>query len=126
MERPERLRALNVGISAAIARIEAASSSTTADGPANGVNSSTDDDLTNALQNLDLTQGTKVKVVDIIKSQASSNLLNNKAIKYVHGDIDGDVYLENIIKWARESVEKIKQEGSEIPAGLPQGDLVSC
>lgn len=122
VERPERLRALNLGISAAIAQIEASLSSTTTNNP----DKSLDDDLTNALQNLDLTREAKITAVDIIKSQASSNLLNNKAIKFVHGDIDGDVYLENMIKWAKESVENIKLQGSEIPSGLPQGDLVSC
>ena len=123
VERPERLRALNVGLSAAIARIEGASA-IAPNGLSHGIVKSEDDDIAQALKQLDLTQDVQVKVVDIVKSRASLNLLDHKAVKYVHGDVDGDVYLENIIKWAKESTEKIKAEGSEIPTGLPQGDLV--
>ena len=37
--------------------------------------------------------------------------------------VDGDVYLENLVKWAKESSEKVKGGESEIPSELPQGDL---
>ena len=56
-------------------------------------------------------------------SNSSINILNNKAVKFVHGDIEGDVYLENLTKWVKESSEKIKVGESEIPSHLSQGDL---
>jgi histone deacetylase HOS3 len=46
-------------------------------------------------------------------------------VKYVHGDVDGDVYLKKLGEWARQSAEKISNGQSEIPSGLPQGDLYS-
>ena len=54
---------------------------------------------------------------------APTTLLNNNAVKFVHGDIDGDVYLENLIRWARECADKIREGASEIPEHLSQGDL---
>ncbi|THH11713.1 hypothetical protein EW145_g471 [Phellinidium pouzarii] len=72
---------------------------------------------------MDLVQDVRVDVVDIIKSTSSVDVLNNEAVKFVHGDIEGDVYLKNLVKWARESMEKIKAGESEIPTHLSQGDL---
>jgi histone deacetylase HOS3 len=37
--------------------------------------------------------------------------------------VEGDVYLENLKAWARDSHDKILKGGSEIPEGLSQGDL---
>jgi histone deacetylase HOS3 len=61
--------------------------------------------------------------VSIVRSSASVDILSHPAVKYVHGDIDGDVYLENLVRWIRESKDKIDNEGSEIPENLSQGDL---
>ncbi len=41
----------------------------------------------------------------------------------MHGDIDGDVYLENLSNWGEISTEKVRKGESEIPLHLPQGDL---
>jgi len=59
----------------------------------------------------------------IIQSHATVGLSNHAAVKYIHGDIDGDVYIEKLTSWARESWEKIQAGGSEIPQHLAQGDL---
>jgi len=61
--------------------------------------------------------------ITIIQSQASLDLLKHPAVKYVHGDIDQDVYLENLARWMQESSDKIANGESEIPKGLSQGDL---
>ncbi|TCD62881.1 hypothetical protein EIP91_006265 [Steccherinum ochraceum] len=139
VERPERLRAVNVGISAALSRLKAIrhklqplqvkqedTSAALGAPPA----ASDDDDLTKALEKLNISsqtvQDSSSRPNNVIKSSASVNLLNNAAVKFVHGDIDGDVYLESIIKWAKESRENIKQGVSEIPRELSQGDLYLC
>jgi histone deacetylase HOS3 len=49
--------------------------------------------------------------------------LDNPAVKYVHGDIDGDVYLQNLKAWARDSEDHITKKGSEMPEGMPPLDL---
>ncbi|EJD01127.1 Arginase/deacetylase [Fomitiporia mediterranea MF3/22] len=124
VERPERLRALKLGFAAAIARIEEVATGTNK-GPINehkdAVVRSTEDELVAALEKLDMQHD--VNVVDIISSSSSVDILNNKAVKFVHGDIEGDVYLENLIKWAKESTDKVQLGESEIPSHLSQGDL---
>lgn len=120
VERPERLRAVKVGLAAAIARIEELSQQ---DKKHKQGTDETGGELVDALQKLDLLQDTDISVVDVIPSSRKVDLLNNQAVKYVHGDIDGDVYLENLVKWAKESSEKVKGGESEIPSELSQGDL---
>ncbi|KAG6917291.1 hypothetical protein DXG01_003132 [Tephrocybe rancida] len=123
VERPERLRAVTVGLSAAIARLEALSppasaSATTDSGPLNL------DDLAGALGRLNIAP--ENAPVSIVRSTASVDLLSNAAVKFIHGDIEGDVYLEKLKGWAKDSWDKISNGGSEIPEGLPQGDLYLC
>ncbi|KLO04670.1 Arginase/deacetylase [Schizopora paradoxa] len=127
VERPERLRAVKIGLAAAIARLEELSDSTAKLETKEGEDD-TGKDLADALEKLDLLQDNApaATVVNIIKSSASINLLNNEAVKFVHGDIDGDVYLENLINWAKSSTEKVRKGESEIPLNLPQGDLYLC
>lgn len=123
VERPERLRAVNIGLSAAISRLETISPDS---GETTTLPSSTTDDLTTALDKLNISAASESSAqlpVRLVKSDAKVQLLNNEAVKFVHGDIDGDVYLENLIKWSKESREQITKEGSEIPQGLSQGDL---
>lgn len=59
----------------------------------------------------------------IIQSHATVDLSDHAAVKYIHGDIDGDVYIEKLTNWAKESWEKVQAGGSEIPPHLSQGDL---
>ncbi|KAG6856353.1 hypothetical protein H0H87_005340 [Tephrocybe sp. NHM501043] len=127
VERPERLRAVTVGLSAAIARLENSLL------PRKNTNTSSGsldpDDLAGALDRLNIEpeqKGLQHAPVSIVRSNASVDLLNNPAVKFIHGDIDGDVYLENLKSWARDSWEKINNGGSEIPEGLAQGDLYLC
>uniref|UniRef100_A0A0W0G0J6 Putative histone deacetylase complex protein n=1 Tax=Moniliophthora roreri TaxID=221103 RepID=A0A0W0G0J6_MONRR len=127
VERPERLRAVKVGLAAALSRLEevhSASSSKTS-------NRSDDPDiLAAALDKMKLegssTSQSTFGPITVVHSAATMPLLDSPAVKFVHGDIEGDVYLENVSKWAAESAEKIGRGESEIPEGLPQGDLYLC
>lgn len=115
VERPERLRAINVGVAAALSRLEDA------------INQTNDPDgLIQAMEGINLAadpiQSLK-SPISIINSDASVDLLNHAAVKYTHGDIEGDIYLETLIKWTKESKLKILAGESEIPSHLPQGDL---
>lgn len=122
MEKPERLRAVKLGLSTAMARLESLDNiaTPTVQTPPEG----TDDDLTEALKRLNLTSQVPGRSrVSVVHSAATVDLLNNAAVKFVHGDIEGDVYLEKLKTWAKESSEKIAKGESEIPSGLNQGDL---
>lgn len=124
VERPERLRAVKIGLSAAIARLEELSACKSARILKQEPQVSTGDELADALQKLDIVKDTpRAEVVTIVNTNASADLLRNEAVKYVHGDIEGDIYLENLVKWAKESSDKITGGESEIPSNFAQGDL---
>lgn len=121
VEKPERLRAVNVGLAAAMARLESTATKAEPDDDAGG--------LIAALNKLNLASSDVYPLsppnlaVSIVKSSALVDILRHPAVKFVHGDVDGDVYLENIKAWARDSHDKIAKSESEIPEGLSQGDL---
>jgi histone deacetylase HOS3 len=129
VERPERLRAVKIGLAAAIAHLESA------DHPEVKLEPETTgkeqheepDDLAAAMGRMKLVQDSSLlqprQPVSIVQSHASVDILSHPAVKFIHGDIDGDTYLENLMRWAKESWDKVHQGGSEIPEGLPQGDL---
>jgi len=130
VERPERLRAVNIGLSAAIARLEelflAERNATDQSHPVK--DETTQNDLIDDMSKLSLSQSFPKSPgasspVTITNSQATVDLLNHPAVKFIHGDIERDIYLENLRKWAAESVEKIKNGESEIPDNFFQGDL---
>lgn len=135
VERPERLRAVHVGLAAATARLESVFSdlknaSVEVEHSAGVVKAETDaDDLAAALGGLNIAAAPSLVLrqsrapLDFVHSKAVLNLLTDPAVKFVHGDIDGDVYLEGLRRWTEESSDKITQGGSEIPDRLPQGDL---
>ena len=130
VERPQRLRAINVGVAAITARLEALSGQTNRSSTSTAPDDRGQDDLTNALKNLNISSssisgsgGKHESLIDVVKSTASVDVLKNEAVKFVHGDIEGDVYLENLIKWTKESRQKISQDGCEIPEGMSKGDL---
>ncbi|KAH9924694.1 Arginase/deacetylase [Epithele typhae] len=129
--RPERLRAVNVGLAAAIARME--EGAPTKPAPANAPlrTEEDEDELTKALEKLQLstpcaTQQPARVPATIVHSGATVDILNHAAVKFVHGDIDDDVYLKTLKKWTQDSHDKINQGGSEIPEGYNQGDLYLC
>lgn len=123
VERPERLRAVSVGISAIIARLEGAVGKEALNKTSTNLQSS-EEALVDAITNLHLEPRLGGNVpIKITSSQASSKLLEDPAIKFVHGDIDGDIYLETLAQWIEQSRDKIAKDGSEIPEGYSQGDL---
>lgn len=89
-ERPERLRAAALGISAAYSRLESAFSN-----------------------KVPLHKG---QPLEIVKSAASVPF-DHLAVKYVHGADDG-AYLFNLSRWAKESKERIAKGALEIPETL--------
>ncbi|KAH7919586.1 Arginase/deacetylase [Leucogyrophana mollusca] len=126
VERPERLRAVKVGIAAAIARIEDAVA-----GAPKASAEPAEDDLAAALERLALAPDAaiteiRVPTIAVTQSTASVDLLKHEAVKYIHGDVDGDVYLENLSAWCRDSQINISKNGTEIPDGLPPLDLYLC
>jgi histone deacetylase HOS3 len=128
VERPERLRAVKIGLAAAIARLEelteSNNSSTGADALADAIERMQISGTTNDKERLDaqinVASGVPIRVV---QSSASVDLLNHAAVKHIHGDVDGDVYLDKLKNLIKTSAEKIAKGDSEIPDGLSQGDL---
>ncbi|KAI6044719.1 arginase deacetylase [Pisolithus marmoratus] len=137
VERPERLRAVKVGLSAAIAHAGevyakyAALGKGDAQGRTAGKIPSTETDtLAAALERMKIGQAQDLQLwpssVTFYRTTARVDLLNHPAVKYVHGDVDGDVYLENLTTWARDSQDNIAKKGLEIPDGIPPLDLYLC
>jgi histone deacetylase HOS3 len=131
VERPERLRAVKIGLCAAISRIEESLPiATSVD--ATPAEDSEADSLVQAIENLRLEQQDSAVLplpkglpVQVVRSSAKVDILDHAAVKYIHGDVDGDVCPKRLVEWARQSAEKISNGQSEIPDGLPQGDLYS-
>ena len=128
VERPERLRAINVGVAAFCARLEALLLSLhQAKNEPQSNAASADEDIVAALGRLNIQApsqyGSPSFPIRIHQSKATLDLLNHPAVKFVHGDIERDVYLENMIRWSKESRDNIATRSTEIPEGLSQGDL---
>ena len=133
VERPERVRAVKAGLAVALSRLEGlhltSLSSSSSSVEASNTDPSNPDDLAKALNQMTLETSTalspesRTNPVQIIHSTASVDILNNPAVKFVHGDVDGDVYLENLRDWVTNSINKISKGESEIPSNLSQGDL---
>ncbi|KAJ8520922.1 hypothetical protein ONZ45_g2281 [Pleurotus djamor] len=115
VERPERLRAVTIGLASTLSRLAGPLSSTKEE----------DSDLVKAFERINI-NSTRAQGLRVVHSTAVAQLLNHPAIKFVHGDIDGDKYLENLLSWVKDSRTKIANGQSEIPDGLSQGDLYLC
>lgn len=141
-ERPERLHAVKLGLAAAISRIEDTESAMNTQKPQRAPPAGTDEgdlaaalarmaiaptapdpDASNSTLCLDPTSTLRTTSITIRRTTASVSLLEHAAVKYVHGDIERDVYLENLIAWARDSQKNITEKGTEIPKGIPPLDL---
>ena len=126
-ERPERLRAVKIGLCAAISRLEEMHPVSTS--TSEGAMSSDPDSLIAAIENLKLEQAPidsplpKGHPLQVVRSSAKVDILSDAAVKYIHGDVDGDAYLEKLTEWTRHSIDKVSAGQSEIPSELPQGDL---
>ena len=131
VERPERVRAVKVGLAVALSRLEELNITperrlVPLPVDVSGADPSNPDDLVKALDQMTLEASTALsseQKIRIIHSDAFVDILNNPAVKFIHGDIDGDVYLEKLKVWAANSIDKMSKGESEIPLDLPQGDL---
>lgn len=130
VERPERLRALKVGLAAAIARLEERYPKYST----NSIpNSDVGDELSVALDKLSILAKDPVitDVCQVIRNPVNlKDLSSHPAVKMIHaanedGTFENLEHLDRLAKWARESEEKIKNGESEIPSGYLQGDLYS-
>ncbi|KAG6877700.1 hypothetical protein C0993_005025 [Termitomyces sp. T159_Od127] len=118
VERPERLRAVTLGLSAALARLESLSPPAELDTLAGAL-----DRLSIAAPSPGPSPHPQTQApVSIVRSAASVDLLHDPAVWFVHGD----AYPAQLGRWARDSREAIARGASEIPDGLPQGDLYLC
>jgi histone deacetylase HOS3 len=141
VERPERLRALKIGVGAAIARLEAARDASIA-----GLHKRQDigEELSTALGKLSLSSAQQeasgahdsfamrpIDVIAIVKPDLNlKDLTQHPAVRMVHaatddGKNDALEHLNRLATWARESDDKIRSGESEIPTVFPQGDLYS-
>ncbi|KAG9079644.1 hypothetical protein FRC06_007604, partial [Ceratobasidium sp. 370] len=129
VERPERLRALAVGIAAAIALAEVQSGRGAAVEP---------DDLVESLEHMKLESGSGPSsstsiVARIVRHSAPVDdlFLHNPAVRMVHALEEdtvagsGEEYLSQLARWVSDVESHIKAGESEIPdgEGLSQGDL---
>jgi histone deacetylase HOS3 len=132
VERPERLKALGVGLAAAIARTEVSRHTL----PSTDATTTGQDELVNVMDKLSLQNtdhSVHSPVVEIIRhsSPADTTFLNTPAVRMIHaleGDNatgSGEEYISQLSRWVLESEDRIKAGQSEIPSGegLSQGDL---
>ena len=129
-ERPERLRAVKVGLAAALARLVELLPSRSR--PSGGESEPSPDrtldtdELAGALGRMNLAPERlefPEQYLTVVQSSATVDILQHPAVKFIHGDVDGDVYLQNLKSWAKDSHDIIAGGGSEIPEGLSKGDL---
>jgi histone deacetylase HOS3 len=133
-ERPERLRAVKVGLAAALSRLEDLVTSRSLDigfplSDSLDASPSVSDEsaLVAALDRMSMNPVYRVDFpklgLNIIQSGATIDILNHPAVKFIHGDIERDIYLENLVSWVKSSQDKISAGESEIPDGLSPTDL---
>ena len=129
VERPERLRAIALGLSAAIARLEDEATALASNGqPTINSFSSDGDQLTRALSQLEISGGSPTLPCAIIHSNAHVDLLSHPATLFVHANPQyqagsPSMYLPALKDWATRSEDNVAKGESEIPTNLPQGDL---
>jgi histone deacetylase HOS3 len=132
VERPERLRAVAVGIAAAAARLEEHQRHTSGvdvKDEADALRAT--DSLTDALRRLaispslsdiDRLANARTTSFNIVTASSTKlDILNHEAVRFIHGE--AHEYLAKLDAWASSSEEKIRAGESEIPAGYSQGDL---
>ncbi|WRT70654.1 uncharacterized protein IL334_007652 [Kwoniella shivajii] len=150
-ERPERLRAVLLGVAAAIARLEEgvqsipkAESSSNADDLSGLLSSLSIESSNPSSSSSNLTSHLNIVPPPPTPSIPGSILLHHPAVQLAHspvpespfpylgsgntssgGTFPSSSYLKDLLKWGSEAVEKIKETGCEIPKdlGLNAGDL---
>lgn len=136
VERPERLRAVSLGLAVALSRLKEEADALHRHLNKLEVENDDQDQLARALSQLEISDATPPVVTStrlptschLVHSEAAPDLLSHPAVRYVHGGISekresGDDYLARVRGWAEESETKIATGGSEIPDNFLQGDL---
>ncbi|KAG8862471.1 hypothetical protein FRB96_001542 [Tulasnella sp. 330] len=143
VERPERLRAVAAGLSAALARLEdeadrsrngSQQQQTSVENPGITATEPSDgEQLTYAMSLLDLSSRparSLDSICRIIHSTASADLTSHPGARFIHAPqkflSSEEDYLATLKSWAVESQSKIMSGASEIPDAFSQGDLYLC
>lgn len=135
VERPERLRAVYLGLATAVARLEEDARSRSAEAVKAAV--ADEDDLVKALEGLGLgapeaaagPSGVPTLVFAEAPDARGTWGRHAKAVKFVHEpaqEADGaqpERYLDQLRAWADASEQTTKKGGCEIPDGFPKNDL---
>lgn len=126
-ERPERLRAINVGIAAAYARLESTAflrAENVLDGSGTGATSSSSSTSREKTQEApgSNTHANAAKPFDIVRSAAKLDICSHKPAALIHGDrVDCSVcYARHLKSWCAKSKDEIARCGSEIPEAHEQ------
>lgn len=129
VERPERLRAVNCGLAAGLARLEAIQRAVKPE------QQDQPDDLVKALEGLALgasAAGAENSIglaqpTVIFSRPAPGGLIRSRAVEFIHhppSDDPTDVrYLDSFVSWVKACEGKWAAGESEIPEELPQLDL---
>jgi histone deacetylase HOS3 len=117
VERPERIRAIKIGLAAAIACLKDLFGDRPDAVPSNP------DDLADAIARMNIATPASVPStsmraahhlsgffpVNVVQSTATLDILQHPAVKYIHGDIEGNVYLEQLCNLVKNSAEKVRR-----------------
>jgi histone deacetylase HOS3 len=131
VERPQRLRAVNCGLAAGLARLEALQPLIKPEQQQEQQQDQSDD-LIKALKGLALgtpalAPSSSAQPSIVFSAPASSGLIRSKAVEFVHHPPSDDPeevrYLDSLVSWVKTCEGKWAAGESEIPAELPQLDL---
>ncbi|KAI0083189.1 histone deacetylase domain-containing protein [Irpex rosettiformis] len=120
-ERPERLRAINVGIAAAYAQLEFAAMLRAEDDFTGG-------DGGDPKSKIHTNSNSKaVQPFDVVRSASTINICAHRPAKLIHGDPNDctDCYARHLRSWCAKSKDEIARNGSEIP-DFHEQDLYLC
>jgi hypothetical protein len=131
VERPQRLRAVNCGLAAGLARLEALQPLIKPEQQQEQQQDQSDD-LIKALEGLALgtpalAPSSSAQPSIVFSAPAPSGLIRSKAVEFVHHPPSDDPeevrYLDSLVSWVKTCEGKWAAGESEIPAELPQLDL---
>lgn len=132
VERPERLRAVALGLAVALARLDDEATTTErVDQGSNQASTSINDGdlLARAMSQLDISKSSPTPASNhcrVVHSDASFDVVSHPAARFIHAMSEGSTvedYPTRLRTWAQQSESKIANGESEIPEGLSQGDL---
>ncbi|KAG8907450.1 hypothetical protein FRB99_004245 [Tulasnella sp. 403] len=132
-ERPERLKAVAMGIAVAVARLDDEHPAKAIPPDDKEPAGSSADVLAHAMSQLELSVDTPLEPSScrIVHSTAAPDFVSHPAVRFVHAhsrgkDPEDSDYLSQVKTWALESAEKVASGESELPSNLHQGDMYLC